>query len=218
MTTQTASYLDAIAYLPAGATLILTEVPWKEYEQLLDDLGNSPGVRVSYDCGRLEIMSPSSSHEMFKDLLQDLARIAAESTGVDLESRGSTTFKQEQIAMGAEPDTCFYVQNAPRIIGKREIDLSVDPPPDVIVEIDVSRDSRKKFDFYRIIGVPELWRYDEHLAHIYRLTEEGYGEVSISHVLPLFTNEVLSRFLEQSKLEGQSATLRSFRDWLRTLR
>jgi len=218
MTTQTANYLDAIAHLPAGSKLILADVSWEEYEQLLADLGDGYGARIHYDRGRLEIMSPSLNHEMYKELILRLADILAEEMGLTLESRGSTTFKQKQIDSGREPDTCFYVQNAARIIGKKELDLSVDPPPDIVVEIDVWHDSTSKFAFYASLGVPELWHADEQRAQIYHLTEQGYCEAPASRVFPVLSSDTLSRFLEQSKTEGQSATLRSFRQWLRTQR
>ncbi len=215
MKAQTANYMDAIEHLPAGSTLILTDVSWEEYEQLLANLGNSYGVRISYDQGRLEIMSPSLDHEMYKELILGLARIVAEESGLTLESRGSTTFKHEQFAGGAEPDTCFYVQNAGRIIGRNRIDLKTDPPPDIVVEIDVAHQSTSKFPFYASLGVPELWRYDERHAQIYHLMEQRYVEMPASRAFPILTGEVLSRFLEQSKAEGQSKTLRVFREWMR---
>lgn len=215
MATQTLSYLDAIAHLPAGGTLILNEVPWEEYEQLLTDLGDGYGVRISYDQGRLEVMSPSTFHEMYKDLVYCIAFILAQETNSPFESRGSTTFKQKLTGKGAEPDTCFYVHNSARIIGKRQIDLTVDPPPDIIVEIDVSHESTGKFRFYASLGVPELWRYDEHRLHIYRLTDDGYFEIPASVAFPVLTSAALSQFLKQSRTEGQGAALRSFREWLR---
>lgn len=216
MTTQTVSYVDAVRHLPAGGTLILTDVSWAEYEGLLVELGDSNSVRISYDHGRLQIMSPSQYHEMYKELILRLVSVIADDVGLPLESRGSTTFKQESFAQGAEPDTCFYVQNAERIIGKRQLDFSIDPPPDVIVEIDVSHESTGKFAFYARLGVPEVWFYDERQARIYHLTEQGYAEATLSRAFPPLTADALSRFLEQSKTAGQSRTLQSFRDWLRT--
>jgi len=216
--TQTANYLDAIGHLPAGGALILNDVSWEDFEQLLSDLGDSYAVRISYDRGRLEIMSSSSIHEMYKDLLLRLACLLAEELDLILESRGSTTFKQKEFARAIEPDTCFYVQNASRIIGRSRIDLSVDPPPDIVVEIDVSHESTTKHAIYAGMRVPELWCYDEREAHIYHLMDEGYVEMSASRALPVITSEVLTRFLAQSKTEGQSATLRSFREWLHAQR
>jgi Uma2 family endonuclease len=215
MTTQTQSYLEAIAHLPAGGTLILTDVPWEEYELLLADLGDCYGVNIYYDQGRLEIMSPSSNHEMYSDLILHMGRIIADETNSEFESRGSTTFKQKELRKAAEPDTCFYVQNASRIIGVANIDLSVDPPPDIVVEVDVSHETTGKLGFYATLGVPELWRYDEKRAHIYHLRDGHYVEMPASRAFLLLTSEALTQFLEQSKSEGQSAALRSFRDWLR---
>jgi Uma2 family endonuclease len=218
MTTQAINYLDAIEHLPAGGILILSDVSWEEYEQLLADLGDSNMVRVSYDHGRLEIMSPTFGHEKYKDLLLRIADIMAQEMGLGLESAGSTTFKQKELAQGAEPDTCFYVQNASRIIGKMRIDLNIDPPPDVVVEIDISHVSTGKLEFYAAIGVPEIWRYDGKQIQIFQLSGQHYVEAPASLTFPLLTGDVLSQLLEQSKSEGQSATLRSFREWLRTQR
>jgi Uma2 family endonuclease len=218
MTTYATSYLDAIAHLPAGGKLILHDVTWEEYEQLLDELSDSNAVRVSYICGRLEIMSPSFPHEKHKEFLVRLVSLFADEMDLTLECCGSTTFKDERFAMGAEPDTCFYVQNAPAIISKRHVDLTTDPPPDVVVEIDVWSESTSKLAFYAGIGVPEFWRYDERQLRIYHLSEQGYVEAPASLAFPLLTGEALTRFLEQSKSAGQSVTLRAFREWLRAAR
>src|SRR6266850_2803448 len=215
MTTQTANYLDAIAHLPAGGSLILNDVPWEEYEELLSDLGEGYAVRIAYDRGRLEIMSPTARHEMYKDLLLSLVRIVADEADLVLETRGSTTFKEKQLLQGAEPDTCFYVENAQRIIGKGDIDLAKDPPPDIIVEVDVSHQSTGKLSFYSAIGVPEIWRYDERQVQILHLVDGRYVEIPSSLSFPSLTDKVLTDALEQSKTEGQSAALRTFRQWLR---
>jgi Uma2 family endonuclease len=217
MTTYATSYLDAIAHMPAGGKLILYNVTWEEYEQLLDELKDR-ALRVSYIRGRLEIMSPSLPHERPKEMLLQLARVVADEMDLTLETAGSTTFKDEQLAMGAEPDTCFYVQNAQSVIGKDSIDLMTDPPPDVVVEIDIWSESTGKMGFYAAIGVPEFWRYDKRQLRIYHLSEQGYVEAPASLAFPLLTGEALTRFLEQSKTAGQSATLRAFREWLRTAR
>jgi Uma2 family endonuclease len=216
MSTQVLNYLDAIAHLPAGGTLILNNVQWDEYEQLLNDLGDGYGVRISYDQGRLEVMSPSSFHEMYKELILSIALLFALEEGLLIESRGSTTFKQRLSGEAAEPDTCFYVKNAARVINRRRLDLTVDPPPDIIVEIDVSHESTQKYAFYASLGVTELWRYDEQRLHIYQLLEGTYVEISSSLAFPLLTSSALTQFLEQSKTEGQIAALHSFRSWLRS--
>jgi Uma2 family endonuclease len=217
MSAHTADYLDAIEHLPAGATLRLQHIGWNEYEQLLTELGNRPRLRTSYDRGRLEIMSPLPEHEEYKGLILRLAHVLAEELGVNLETRGSATFKRAREAKGAEPDESLYVQNAARIIGKRQIDLSVDPPPDAIVEIDLTNESLGKFPIYAALGVPEIWRYDGERAWMYHLAEHGYTQAPVSRAFPLLTAEALTGFVEQSKTQGQSVALSSFRQWVRTL-
>ncbi|OLE52380.1 MAG: hypothetical protein AUG51_18375 [Acidobacteria bacterium 13_1_20CM_3_53_8] len=216
MSTKPIDYLDAIAHLPDGATLRLPSVSWEEYEALLSDLTDWPGMRVSYDAGKVEIMSPSHEHEEYKEFVLRLAQAISDEIGITLETRGSATYKQKRLAKGAEPDTCFYVQNASRIIGKRKIDLDVDPPPDVVVEIDLTNESLSKFNIYAAFGVPEIWRYDGHQARIYHLANETYAEASTSSAFPILTADALTEFLELSKTQGQTATLTAFRKWLQS--
>ena len=216
-TTTTADYLNAIEHLPVGATLRLAGVSWDEYEELLSEIGDSrPGLRVSYSEGRLQIMSPTPEHEGYKESIYSLARLLAEETNTVLESRGSTTYRRRRKAKGVEPDTSFYVQNAARMIGKRTIDLEVDPPPDVVVEIDVSNESLSKFPIYAALGVPEIWLYDGQQARLYELAEGNYQEMARSLAFPALTATALTDFLAQCKTSGQSAALAAFRRRLRS--
>lgn len=216
MSTQIVDYMDAIEHLPAGATLRLSSVSWEEYEALLADLVLWPGMRVTYDNGKVEIMSPSREHEMYKEFVLRLAQTISDESGIILETSGSTTFRQKHKAKGAEPDTCFYVQNAARIIGKRKLDLEVDPPPDVVVEVDMANDSLSKFNIYAAFGVPEIWRYDGEQMYIYKLANQSYEEVSISLAFPSLTADALTNFIAQSKTLGQTAALIAFRQWWRS--
>src|SRR5439155_11054154 len=105
-------------------------------------------------------MRPLPEHEEYKESLYTLVRAFAEERGITLETRGSATWKRRKFQKGAEPDTCFYIGNAERIIGRRKIDLESDPPPDVAVEIDTTNESLSKFPIYAALGVPEIWRYN----------------------------------------------------------
>jgi Uma2 family endonuclease len=218
MTLMTRSPLDAVEHLPPGSTLILTEVSWAAYEQLLSELGDGYGVRVGYDRGRLEVMSPSAKHEKLKELMLRLADSLAEELDCDLESFGSTTFKREGLGKGAEPDTCFYVQNAPAVAGKDKLDAGVDPPPDVVVEIDVAHSSAAKLAFYESLGVPELWIYDGETAFFYHLSSEGYVLAEASLAFPVLTSVALGRFMAEGSRGPQRAALKAFRHWLRAER
>jgi Uma2 family endonuclease len=215
MSTQTASYVEAIEHLPKGAILRLPQVGWEDYEQLLAELGDDYHVRVSYACGWLEIMSPLPEHEEFADVVLGITREITRELGVKLETRGSMTIRRAWQAKGVEPDTCFYVQNAARIIGKRSRDFDTDPPPDIVVEIDLTNASQSKFPIYAALGVPEIWRYDGHQAYFYHLAGEQYIEMSYSRAFPFLTSTVLAQFIGQSKSEGQDAALDAARAWVR---
>ena len=216
MATQTSDYLGAIEHLPVGGELVLTDVSWESYEQLLTELGDSCGLRISYDQGRMEIMSPSQEHEEYKEFISRLVYVIAEELLVEVEGLGSTTFKQQWLERGVEPDACFYIQNA-RIAIEKRIDLRTDPPPDVVVEIDVSRDSRSKLSIYQGMKVPEVWLYDESRLLFLHLSNDCYVEKASSLAFPLITSEALTTFLERSKTEGQTTVARTFRKWIQEL-
>ena len=175
--------MEAIEHLPPGATLVFQQVGWDQYEELLEDLADRPGLRVSYDEGKLEIMSPLPEHEEYKDSLYTLVRAFTEEHGITLETRGAATWKRRKLQKGTEPDTCFYVRNAERIIGRRKIDLESGPPPDVAVEINTTNESLSKFPIYAALGVPEIWRYNGKQTQFYELAGRGYTEISESRFL-----------------------------------
>jgi len=216
MSTRSLEYLEAIEHLPAGAILVFPQASWEQYENLLEDLVDRPGLRVSYDEGRLEIMSPSSEHEDYKDFILQLARLLSQELGTPLEPRGSTTWKRRTFDKGAEPDTCFYVANAHRIIGKRRIDLESDPPPDIVVEIDATNESLSKFSIYAAFGIPEIWRYDGKRVQMYQWAGSlSYEETSASRFFAGLTPSLLTEALESSKTQGHTEALNAFRQRLR---
>jgi Uma2 family endonuclease len=217
MSTPTTDCLEIIERLPAGAKLELPNVDWDEYEHLLTQMESfHPGHRLSYDCGRLVIVSPKREHECFKAFVSRIVHVLAEELSLDIEATGATTLRRRKLMKGVEADESFYVQNAARIIGHLELDLDVDPPPDIAVEIDMSNDSLDKFPIYAALGAPEIWRYDGKTAHFYKLVGENYETIRNSIAFPILTAEDLTRCLGQSKVEGQTATLKAFRKLLRS--
>ena len=211
MSTRTVSYLDAVEHLPDGATLVIHQVGWDDYEGLLKDLSDRPSLRVSYDRGKLEIMSPLPEHEDYARFIDRLVHVMAEELDLKLQSYGGATWKRRRLARGVEPDACYYVASADRIIGKREIDLESDPPPDIVVEIDITNESLSKFPIYAALAVPEIWRYDGTRVQFYELAGDRYREISESRFLAGLTPTILAGALERSKTEGQTAALRTFR-------
>ena len=217
MNTLTTDCLEIIERLPAGAKLELSNIAWDEYEHLLTQMESfHPGHRLSYDRGRLIVVSPKREHEFFKAFVSRVAHVLAEELSLDIEATGATTLRRRNLMKGVEADESFYVQNAAHIIGHLELDLDVDPPPDVAVEIDMSNDSLDKFPIYAALGVPEIWRYDGHTTRFYKLTGENYEVIQNSLAFPLFAAEDLAQYLELSKVKGQSVALKAFRQMLRS--
>jgi len=218
MSVATNDYLAAINHLPAGAVLRIDDVPWDEYENLLADLGDGYSVRVFYDRGRMEIMAPASTHEKPKSILHTIVAALRDELGIDVESLGSTTLKAEMKATGAEPDDCFYIQNAAAVIGKDDLNLIHDPPPDLVVEIDRTSSSLDKFSIYAALGVPEIWRVATDLIEFHLLFGNEYAESTISAAFPFLTNPKLSEFLAVGFAEGERKAASAVRSWLRETR
>lgn len=143
---------------PTAQSVLLEGVSWVTYECLLADFGDSHAARVAYDRGMLEIMSPSYAHEQLNTLVAMLVSLIATEMDSDFENAGSTTFKRADVERGFEPDSCFYLQHVAAIRGKRTIHLNTDPPPDLVVEIDLTHPSLDKLPIYATLGVPEVWR------------------------------------------------------------
>lgn len=197
-----------------GQCLTLREISWAEFEAILEELGEHRAARVAYYQGVLEIRMPSPEHEVDKELIGDMVKILLDELELDWEPYGSTTFKRSQMAAGVEPDTCFYIQNARQMIGKRRLDLSVDPPPDLAIEIDVT--SNTQLSAYVALGVPELWCYGDCKLQVFILNQAKYVEMETS---PTFGNlpviEGILQFLQFRLTEGSSTARRGFRQWVR---
>jgi len=196
--------------------VVLHNVSWQQFENLLADLGESRAARVAYDDGTLEIMTPLPEHEYYKETLGDAIKDIAETLEQDYESLGSTTWKRELKRAGVEPDNCFYFQNEPKIRGKLEFDLNQDPPPDLALEIDVTSKSLSRFPIYARLGVPEIWCYDSGEVTIYQLQNEEYIEVETSLVFPTLPVKELPALIEQYRLQGKLAIRKAVREWAKS--
>jgi len=197
---------------PAEQRIVLHNIGWNTYERLLADHENNSAPRFTYDRGELEIMSPSPEHEALNRSVALLVEFVAAEMGIDVYDLGSTTFKREDLERGFEPDSCFYVENQERIRGKDRIDLAVDPPPDLVIEIDITSPSFSKLPIYAQIGVPEVWRYDGERIMILALEGSDYVETAGSIVLPPVTRSALTSFVEQSKATRRTIWLERVRE------
>lgn len=209
------AYLEAIKQMPDGCLLAFEDVSWEDYEMLLSELGDHSDVRLTYDDGRLEIMSPTRKHDFIKSLLGHLVGVLTEELDLKFISIGSTTLRKEEKAKGTEPDDCFYITNVDQVIGQIISDQTPDPPPDLAIEIDISHRSESKFPVYAALGVPEIWRYNRDRVHFYRLAGDQYVEISSSVIFPFLTPNVLAEILNQEYLQDFNSVKRSFREWVR---
>ena len=199
---------------PAEQRVILANIRWSTYEAILNDAETRRG-RMAFDEGVLEIMAPSKAHENAKSLIGRLIETFTEQLGIDVCSVGSTTFKREDLQKGFESDECYYIAHAAAVREKDEIDLTVDPAPDLAVEVDISRTSMGKFRIYGAIGVPEVWRYDGTSLRVYvHLQADEYQETQRSQALPQLPIDVLVDFLNQRHLQSETQIIRSFRAWV----
>ena len=133
MNNLTTTPIEDISRAPAEQKVILYNVSWETYEKLLADLADQSSTRLTYDRGTLEIMTPSNEHEVYNRTIALLVEILAEEMGIDIASLGSSTFKRDDLERGFEPDSCFYIENESQIEGKFQIDLTVDPPTDLVI-------------------------------------------------------------------------------------
>ena len=199
--------------VPPGQRVILKNISWQEFEAILEELGHR-AARLAYDDGTLEIMTPLPEHEDNKEIIGDLVKALLEELDIEFRSLGSTTFKNKRVAQAVEPDQCFYIQNEAAIRGKKRIDLTVAPPPDLGIEVDIT--SRTHPSIYEALRVPELWRFDRGKLQINILRNGNYVESEYSLNFPgMPLVEVIPRYLEQSKTAGRNATLKAFRTWVR---
>ncbi len=197
----------------AEQRVVLDNISWSTYLAILNDAENRRG-RIAYDRGVLEIMSPSKLHENVKTLVARMIEAYAESAGIELDGAGSTTFKREDFQRGFEPDECYYIKNADAVLGKDELDLTIDPPPDLALEVDISRTSIGKFGIYQALAVPEIWRYRGDEFEIFVLNSGEYVKAEQSEQLPGFPMNVVSELLQQRATLKQSEIMRRFRKWL----
>jgi Uma2 family endonuclease len=202
-----------------GGRVILHAVPWDVYVTLRDADANRH-LRMAYYQGTLELMSPRYRHEKYSRRLDRLVWELVVELGIPCACAGSTTFRREDGEAGKESDTCFYIAHEPLIRDKDEIDLAIDPPPDLAIEVDNLDDSQDKLPIYAALGVPEVWRYDVRAGALWfgRLQADGtYNSIARSECLPLLTPTRILEALALCHGVPESSWGRLLRDWIRGL-
>ena len=192
----------------------LKGISWLSYQQILNALPDSRAARLTYDHGILEITMPLETHEYSSELIGLFIRILVLEMGLKLKSMRSTTINRPDLERGAEPDCAYYIQNQPKVAGKI-VDFSQDPPPDLVVEVDITHTDIAKNRLYASMGVPEFWRYNGQELKIYKLQEAQYVECDRSPTFPWMQKEYLYNFLEEAQQDEIAAEVK-FRSFVKT--
>lgn len=199
---------------PPEQRVHLKHVSWTTYELLLSDQADHSVPRMTYDRGVLEIVAPSFEHERINRALASLVEIVCDEQSIEFVDAGSMTYKREDLERGFEPDSSYYLQNAAHVFTKKRIDEATDPPPDLVIEIDMSSTSMNKLPIYAAMSVPEIWRYENGRVTIFRLTADGYCAATDSNALPPLTSDAISRFVAQRLRLTRADWRRSVQEWV----
>lgn len=171
---------------------------WVAYQKILYALPEGRSTRLTYDHGTLEITMPLEEHEYASELIGLFIRILVGVMGLKLKSLRSTTLERPDLDRSAEPDNAYYIQHQAQVAG-RKVDLSQDPPPDLVVEVDITHTDIAKNRLYASMGVPEFWRYNGQVWRIFQLQGEAYQELDRSPTFDWVKKEDLYQFLEQAQ-------------------
>lgn len=199
--------LDRLTASAIAEKHIYYGVSWDTYLQLLEELGDERSVRLTFNCGALEIMSSSRLHEQITRLIDMVVTLLTFELGVNVDNCGAMTLRIASAQRGGEPDSCFYVANEAAVRGVDEIDLQIHPPPDIVLEVDITHPSLDKFGLYLAAGIPEVWRYDGEQMSFHTLTSGRDEDAQHSLSFPHLTAAMLERYLAIGRGQGSTAML-----------
>lgn len=203
---------------PMTQTVVLYNQSWAFYQRMLAEQEEASSPRLTFNQGTLEIKVASTQHEQINRSSARLFETIAEELGIDYINTGSTTFDREDLQRGFQPDSSFYIQHAEAIRGKLRIDLTVDPPPDLVLEIDITHPSLNKLPIFAALGIPEVWRFSEDALAILKLIDGEYVEQAESEALPGITSNRLTELLNDSVQMKRADWLAAVRDLAHSLR
>ncbi|MEM1240638.1 MAG: Uma2 family endonuclease [Cyanobacteria bacterium P01_H01_bin.26] len=195
--------------------VVLRSLTWQGYLAVRQSLSPERNTRLTYSEGTLEITIPLEIHEFSAWLIGRFIYILASELGMETKTMGSTTLDREVLDRSSEPDAAYYIQNQPLVAG-RDVDLEQDPPPDLIVEVDITHTDIDKLRLYAAMGVPEFWRYNGEVWRIYQLQDCAYKELERSPTFLQVPKTTLYEFLSTARVSEMRAD-RELRTWLRSL-
>ena len=194
---------------------LLPGVDWEGYEALLKMIGDGR-TRITYDRGDVELMSPSQDHEAYAELIGRIILTVTEELRIPCCSLRSTTWRKKVVDGGLEADNCFYLASLAQVGGKKDIDLNIDPPPDLAIEIEISRSALNRLRVYAGLGVPEVWRFDGERLVVHVLQSDGaYKTVPASPSVPAVRPDEVVRWIHECADGDQIEWDRRLRAWVR---
>jgi Uma2 family endonuclease len=208
--------LEPSAHAPAPeqpSMLVLENVSWKTYESLLRDT-QEQRLRITYDQGRMSVMSPLPKHEWIKVVVGRMIGIMALELNIPMCSLGQTTWKRRDLLKGLEADECFYIQHEPQVRGRDDLDLNSDPPPDLVIEVDITHHPMDRAAIYAALGVPEVWQFDGTRVKAMKLEGGKYVPIETSPAFPFLRAVELERLLMMRASGDETGAMRAFRDWV----
>lgn len=207
--------LQEVASMQVNQRLILQGISWNFYEQLLDEFKDSNALHFAYNNGTLEVEVPLLKHERPTEVLRDLITQICVEKEIDFLNAGKTTFRRQVKAKGVEPDSCFYIQNEAKLRGKLDINLAHDPPPDLVIEVDVTSPSLDKLPIYAALGVPEVWLYKGEKVEFLKLVGAKYQKVKNSIALPFLSHEETTELLQKGLATSSLKWFKEVRKWIK---
>ena len=200
----------------AGPRFLFDGVSWDDYQAMLRIVGDRP-IRVSYDRGRMEVMSPLWEHGSIANLLGRMIDVLTEERNIPVEGANPVTFNRPDLEKGVEPDRCYYLgPNAARVRGKTRLEMGIDPPPDLIVEADITSSSLDRVAIFAALGIPEVWRFaDDSIRFLHLQPDGSYRSEPTSHQIPGLVAVEVIRHLEASRGVDKTAWIKAFRAWVR---
>ncbi|MCI0684968.1 MAG: Uma2 family endonuclease [Gemmataceae bacterium] len=194
--------------------VVLDDISWDDYQTIGAILRDRPALRLTYDGGSMEIMTTSPEHEKYKMRLGRLVETLAEEFDLKLEPGGNMTFQREDLVKGLEADQCYWIQHEAEVRGKLVWDPVADPPPDLVIEIEISRSAMGRMSIYAALRVPEVWCFDGERLRVFVLQSDGvYAIAERSPAFPSVDMKELARFLQPAPEQDYLSLIRSFRAW-----
>ncbi|MCY7332061.1 MAG: Uma2 family endonuclease [Pseudanabaena sp. CAN_BIN31] len=199
----------------AEQRILLHHVSWETFECLLADIGDRRKTLFHYINNTLEIMSPLSLHEGSSHFFDKLLTIYVDELNIDMRCLGSLLMKIPELKIGGEPDSCYYIKNEPVIRDREDVIVGQDPPPDLVLEVDITNPSDRRLPIYALLGIPEIWLYDGYDLAFFALESGKYLPITKSLSFPHLPAAIIVEYLQRRLLIGETKILKEFREWVK---